>query len=101
MQQVNNVVVLNRSDFTSKVIRILEEPSRFKRMNIEDGKAYNHLIHRRMKDLIKKNIFSRKKDLYPSGFKPEVLYYLAKIHKPLQDGTLSFHQILSAIGTPT
>ena len=39
--------------------------------------------------------------LYPSGSKPGVLYGLAKIHKALKDGTLSFCPILSAIETPT
>ena len=31
-------------------------------------------------------------DLYPSGSKPGVLYGLAKIHKTLEYGTLSFAQ---------
>ena len=34
-------------------------------------------------------------------FKPRVLYWLAKIYKALEDGTPSFHQILSAIGAST
>ena len=38
-------------------------------------------------------------DLCPSGFKPGVLYGLAKIHKALEDGAQSFHPILSTIGT--
>ena len=42
-----------------------------------------------------------KKDLYPSGSQPGVLYGLAKIHKALEDGIPSFRPILSAIGTPT
>ena len=41
-----------------------------------------------------------KKDLYPSGSQPGVLYGLAKIHKALEDGIPSFRPILSAIGTP-
>ena len=42
-----------------------------------------------------------KKDLYPSGSQPEVLYGLAKIHKALEDEIPSFRPILSVIGTPT
>ena len=38
-------------------------------------------------------------DLYSSGSKPGVLYGLAKIHKTLEYGTLSFAQFYSAIGT--
>ena len=43
----------------------------------------------------------KKKDLYPSGSQPGVLYGLAKIHKALEDRIPSFRPILSAIGTPT
>ena len=78
-------------------------------MNIEDGKALNRLIHieqgiiHLLKSLKDQGEISEKErnDLYPSGSKPGVLYGLAKIHKALEDGTPSFHPILSAIGTPT
>ena len=78
-------------------------------MNIEEGKALNHLIHMEeriiplLKSLEGQSEISEKEksDLYPSGSKPVVLYGLAKIHKALEDGTSSFRPILSAIGTPT
>ena len=41
----NNIVFLNRSDFISKLSKILEDTSKFKRVNTEEGKALNHLIH--------------------------------------------------------
>ena len=41
----NNVVILNRSDYISKLSKILEDTSKFKRVNVEEGKALNHLIH--------------------------------------------------------
>ena len=41
----NNIVILNRSDYVSKLNKILEDTSRFKRVNIEEGKALDHLIH--------------------------------------------------------
>ena len=41
----NNIVILNRSDYVSKLNKMLEDTSKFKRMNIEEGKALNHLIH--------------------------------------------------------
>ena len=44
---------------------------------------------------------NKRKDSYPSGSQPSVLYGLAKIHKVLEDGIPSFRPILSAIGTPT
>ena len=42
-----------------------------------------------------------KKDSYPLGSQPGVLYGLAKIHKALEDRIPPFRPILSAIGTPT
>ena len=109
MEKGNNVVILNRSDYISKLSKILEDTSKFKRVNVEEGKALNHLIHmeeriiRLLKSLEKQDEISEKErnDLYPSGSKPGVLYGLANIHKALEDGILSFHPILSAIGTPT
>ena len=78
-------------------------------MNVEERKALNHLIHmkeriiRLFKSLEDQGEISEKEwnDLYPSGFKPRVLYGLAKINKALEDGIPSFCPILSAIGTPT
>ena len=86
-----------------------------KRVNIEEGKTLNHLIHMEeriiclLKSLEDQGQISEKEknDLYLSGFKPGVLYGLAKIHIALEDGIQSFHRIqsfcpiLSAIGTPT
>ena len=60
-------------------------------MNIEEGKTLNHLIHieewimRLLKSLEDQGDISgekkkkKKKDLYPSGSKPGVLYGLAKM----------------------
>ena len=42
----NNIVILNRSDYISKLSKILDDTSKFKRVNIEQGKALNHLIHK-------------------------------------------------------
>ena len=63
-------------------------------MNIEEGKALNHLIHMEgqiiplLKSLKDEGQISEKEknDLYPSGSKPGVLYGLVKIHKALEDG---------------
>ena len=37
--------MLNRSDYISKLSNILQDTSTFKRVNIEDEKALNQLIH--------------------------------------------------------
>ena len=81
-------------------------------MNIEEGKALNHLIRmeerliRLLKSLEDQGEISEKEknDLSDSNLsdsKPGVLYGLAKIHKALEDGIPSFRPIFSAIGTPT
>ena len=88
---------------------MLEDISKFKRVNIEEGKDLNYLIHMEeqiiclLKGLEGQGEISEKEknDLYPSGSKPGVLYGLAKIDKALEDGTPFFPSILSAIGTPT
>ena len=41
----NNIIILNRSDYISKLSKILEDTSKFRIVNIEEGKALNHLIH--------------------------------------------------------
>ena len=69
----------------------------------------NHLIHmeeriiRLLKSLEDQGEIceKEKKDFYPSGSEPGVLYGFVKIHKALEDGIPSFWPILSAIGTPT
>ena len=103
----NNVVILNRSDYISKLSKILENTSKFKRLNVKQAEDSNHLIYmaKRMISLLKslehQGEISEKErnDLYSSGSKPGVLYGLAKIHKTLEYGTLSFAQFYSAIGT--
>ena len=41
----NKIIVLNRSDYISKLIKILEDTSNFRIVNIEERKPLNHLIH--------------------------------------------------------
>ena len=92
---------------SSKLSKSLEDTSKFKRVNVEEGKALNHLIHmekliiRLLKSLEDQGEISEKErnDLYPSGSRQRVLYGLAKIYKVLEDGIPSFCPILSAIGT--
>ena len=105
----NNIVILNRSYYISKLSKILEGTSKFKIGNIKEGKALNHLSHmeEQIIQLLKRLedhdeiCKTEKNDLYPSGSKPGVLYGLAEIYKALEDGIPSFCPILSAIGTPT
>ena len=40
-------------------------------------------------------------NLYASRSKPDILYWLGKIRKPLEEEIPTFRPIMSAIGTPT
>ena len=40
----NDIVILNRSDYISRLSKILEDASKFKRVNTEEGKALKHSI---------------------------------------------------------
>ena len=57
----NNIVILSRSDYISKLSNILEDTSRFKRVNIKEGKALNHLIH--ITHLLKSTEISQKEKI--------------------------------------
>ena len=41
--KANNIIKLNRSDYILKLSNILEGTSKFKRVDIEEGKALYHL----------------------------------------------------------
>ena len=109
MSKGTNVVILKRNDYTSKLSNILEDISKFKRVNVEEETALGHLIHmeeqtiRLLKRLEDQGEISEKErnGLYPSGSKPGGLNGLAKFIKTLEDGIPSFCPIVSAIGTPT
>ena len=103
------MVLLNRKDYISNMKLILADTSKFKKIQIDDSKVLNHLIHMEnkivelLKRLKEKQEISDKvyKELYPTGSKPGILYGLCKIHKSIVDGVPPFRPILSAIGTPT
>ena len=102
----NHIVVLNRSYYISKLSKIVEDTSKFKRVTVEEGKAVKHLIHMEERIIClnksledQDEISGKEKNLYSSGSKPRVLYGLAKILKALEDGIPSFCTILLTIGT--
>ena len=105
----NTVVILNRKDYISKIKLILADTSKFKKIQTDDSKVLNHLIHMEskivelLKRLKEKQEISDKvyHELYPTGSKPGILYGLCKIRKNIVDGVPPFRPILSAIGTPT
>ena len=92
------VVILNRNDYTQKMLDILQDTSKFKEIlinpmifitKLED--RLNRLL-RSIKDKISESTY---KKLFASGSRPGILYGLPKIHKP----NCPTRPILSAIGT--
>ena len=68
-EKANNIVSFNRSDYISKGSKILEDTSQFRRVNIKERKALNHLVHmeeriiRFLKSLEKRAKFLKKKKM--------------------------------------
>ena len=104
----NTIVILNKNDYISRLNRILDETSKFKRFHLEKDKVLSHIIYmeQRIIDLLKslgnQNEISEKNyNLYPSCSKPGLLYGLGKTQKALEDWIPTFSLILSAIDTST
>ena len=105
----NTVVILNKKDYNLKMKKILSDTSKFQKLSIDQNKVLNHIVNmeNRIVSVLKKlkdnNQISDKKcqELHPVGSRPGILYGLAKIHKPIEDGVPPFRPILSDIGTPT
>ena len=55
MEKGNNIIIFNRSDYISKLSKILQDTSTFKKVNIEEAKALNQLVRmvKRTKRLLK------------------------------------------------
>ena len=56
-------------------------------------------MENRVTDVLKKISSEQYKDLSPSGWRPGVMYGLAKVHKIVTDGRPSLRLILSTIVT--
>ena len=105
----NSVVILDKSAYTEKVLEILADTSKFRKLKIKEGKDYNFVINQEKRickvllDLNKKGVLSDSdyNSLAPCGSKPSVLYGLSKVHKPVIDNKPKQRPILSAINTPT
>src|SRR5215469_12911630 len=95
------VVLVNRSDYITKMTDILSDSRKFERLSVDLYKSLLSIedkLNNFLRKLKSKNILTEFYDnLYVSGSQPGVLYGLPKIHKPL----LPFRPILSAINTPT
>ena len=103
----NSIVILNKSDYLTKVKEIISDTAKFEKANIRCGKEIRHILNQEKKfrdivnDLFKsgKISYKQREHLIPVGSRPVILYGLSKIHKPLVSGLPKMRPILSAIGT--
>ena len=105
----NTVVILDKCSYISAIDEILNDNSKFSKLDIPAGKEINHIVNleKRItselkllkdKEIIDKSFY---KSIKPVGSRPGILYGLGKIHKETRNGIPPFRPILSAIGTPT
>ena len=105
----NSVVLLNKTTYIQRMEELLADTTKFTKLDIEDGKDYNHIWNQelRVRKELQKLLNSKaiNEDTYnklcPSGSRPGVMYGLAKVHKQLVNGFPKLRPILSAINTPT
>ncbi|XP_037791227.1 uncharacterized protein LOC119586540 [Penaeus monodon] len=92
------VVILNKCDYQHKLLNILSDRTKFKRITIE---VSTHLLYledklkrllRTIKSSINENTYNF---LSTSGSRPGLLYGLPKVHKP----NIPLRPIISSIGT--
>ena len=96
----SGVVILNRSDYTRKMLSILDDANKFKVLNDDILKLITQKedrLDRFLQKLYKGNVIStqEKSFLSPCGSRPGILYGLPKIHKE----NCPTRPILSASGT--
>ena len=85
----NTVVLLNRKDYICKMKLILADTSKFKKIQIDDSKVLNHLIHmeneivKLLKKLKEEQEISDKvyNESYPTGSRPGIFYGFCKLEK--------------------
>ena len=105
----NSVVILNKSDYVTRMHELLADTSKFQKLDIQGENDYNYIINQQIHittvlgDLKKKGAMthSRYEELRPVGTQPSVLYGLGKVHKATVNNIPKLRPILSAINTPT
>ena len=96
----NTVVIINKSDFKTKIKDILSDSTKFKKFEIDENKQLNSLLNseKKLKRVSQEEEYNSN---YPTGSRPGILYDSAKVHKRIIDNCPSFRPILSTIGRPT
>ena len=105
----NSVVMVNRDDYVRKMQEMVDDGSKFEKVEVKEGKDYNLMVKEKkivdtfLNQLVaKKSIDEQQRQrLSPWGPNPARLYGSPKIHKPLVDGLPKYRPIISQIGAST
>ena len=104
----NSVVLVNREDYLKRMQEMVDDPSKFEKVSVKEGKDYNFMkkekstVDQFLSILLSKGSITptQRNNLSPDGPNPARLYGLPKIHKPLVDGLPKYRPIISQIGAP-
>ena len=105
----NSVVIVNREDYIQRMQEMVNDVSKFEKVNVADKKDYNFMVKETkevnslLNELLSKNSITiqERNNLSPDGPNPARLYGLPKIHKPPVDGLPKYRPIISQIGSST
>ena len=95
-------MILDKCSYISSIEEILNDNSKFSKLDIPASKEINHIINlekritSELKLLKSKEIINRSsyKSVKPVGSRPGILYGSGKIHKKIWNGLTSFYPIL-------
>ena len=105
----STVVILDKCSYISAIEEVLNDNSKFSKLDIPAGKEINLIVNlekritSELKLLKDKEIIGKStyKSIKPVGSRPGILYGSGKIHKEIRNGLSPFYPNLSAIDTPT
>jgi hypothetical protein len=99
----NGIVIINRSDYKSRMFDILKDNTKFEQLKMQKSNIYKETVKREDKvckllnELKNEELISEQQhdELMPIGSRQGILYGLPKVHKP----NFPLRPIISAIGT--
>ena len=105
--KANTVVILDKCSYKSLMEQILNDNSKFSKLDVPADKEINHIVklekritsefkllkEKKDKEIIDKSTY---KSIKPVGSRPGILYGLGKIHKENRKGIPPIDRILSA-----
>ena len=105
----NSVVIVNRDDYIKRMQDMVNDESKFEKINVPTDKDYNFMKKEKtiVDDLLASLVKNKSIDekvrwkLCPNGPNPARLYGSPKIHKDPVDGIPKYRPIISQIGSAT